>query len=1178
MGKGIGAVLAGACAVMALNLAPTSASAAEQQAYAAAMNYLTPVVPVGKGDKLIFNNLDQLGRHDIASDDGEFKSKVIPGGEKAPVEGVEKLDEGTFPFHCSLHSWMRGVVQVSAAGASPGAPAAGDLTLDGANTPLGAVNAAPDPMDLWPQADQEPLGKGDWRFYGKDLSNSRDGGKNGPSVEEAPLLGPAWSFYSRDGDFTGTPVIARGLVIAGSNTGRVYALDGATGELRWQKKLGDEPINNSVAVAGGRVFVPVAKPHKPQLAALDLDNGKLLWKQTLDRQKDSDTYGAPVAWQKTVYIGISALFGETGDPEVSVRGSVVALDARTGKRRWKTFMVPKKHDGGSVWNTPAIDRKTGHMYVGTGNAYHAPAAKTTDAMVKLDARTGKMLKHFQATPDDVWNGTENIAEGPDYDFGASPNLIKGPDGQKLVGEGQKSGTYWALDRKTMEPVWSTLTGPGAQVGGIIGSTAWDGEAVYGPDTPGGEIWALNNEGSFNWVSSDGGPARFNPVSVANGVVYGTDMNGHLTARDAKTSALLARIPLGSPTWAGVAIAGGSVFASVGIEGGTGWIVSYRPRKDAASGFAGGGHEEGAGDGDAHPERSGKEERDSRANRRQRHGYPRDGHGKPKQEEKKKGKGKHKHGGGSGDDGHEHSEMRDHRPGQGGGLVKGLARRGDRFVPKEPGTTEELSFYFGPYTVPPGQDLNRVDLELPTRNGFMMKIDPSMRRVGDLSEPMHQEAHIHHAHWFEGEPGANNPGDEYFGGNAEWIFGNGDEETMADFRPRSAADPDGPVYGQYIPAGKPQPVVYMLHNKGIQPLNVYIVLDVAFRHGTAEQLEQKTGRPHRDVEGALFGRTYDVPRQPNGDGKFEYATEGEGRQTYGSPRDAIEGSSNKFVEWEAPYDGVIVGVGGHLHPGGLRLVVENYGSEESPCADDGRGYGGTLLLNSDARNRNAPLSEDFQMEVSHPGWRAPLHKGDRIRISGTYENKKHAWYAVMTHLGMYIDREQQPWKGCEAKVINTDDWNPVDGVLNRPWRGRADHFCGKRWGGPPCEEEDKTKWAEVETNRVTIANFVYTPGDRAASEPQMPVIDRGETLTFFNADQSAFIRHTVTTCRWPCNGEYVGNYPLADGRWDSGTMGYDPIDKGQMSPVSETPKDLKPGRHAYFCRIHPWMRGAFKVRR
>ena len=58
-----------------------------------------------------------------------------------------------------------------------------------------------------------------------------------------------------------------------------------------------------------------------------------------------------------------------------------------------------------------------------------------------------------------------------------------------------------------------------------------------------------------------------------------------------------------------------------------------------------------------------------------------------------------------------------------------------------------------------------------------------------------------AHWFALDPG--NPEDNYTYGNTEWIFGNGDEETRADFQERSNADPHGPVYGQYIGAEKPQ---------------------------------------------------------------------------------------------------------------------------------------------------------------------------------------------------------------------------------------------------------------------------------------------------------------------------------------------------------------------------------------
>src|SRR5207248_8236053 len=115
------------------------------------------------------------------------------------------------------------------------------------------------------------------------------------------------------------------------------------------------------------------------------------------------------------------------------------------------------------------------VYVGTGNAYQAPAADTTDSVLALDAGTGAVLAHRQATAGDVWNETSNVAAGPDADFGSSPNLITGLDGRKLLGVGQKSGTYWAFDRATLAPVWNALTAPpGTFLGGIVGSTAYDG--------------------------------------------------------------------------------------------------------------------------------------------------------------------------------------------------------------------------------------------------------------------------------------------------------------------------------------------------------------------------------------------------------------------------------------------------------------------------------------------------------------------------------------------------------------------------------------------------------------------------------------------------------------------------------------------------------------------------------
>ena len=95
-------------------------------------------------------------------------------------------------------------------------------------------------------------------------------------------------------------------------------------------------------------------------------------------------------------------------------------------------------------------------------------------------------------------------------------VLTAPDGRALVGEGQKSGTYWALDRATLKPVWHTTVGPSSAAGGIIGSTAFDATRIYGPNTPGGEVWSLDHAGNIGWVSSEVGPLAFSPVAVSNG--------------------------------------------------------------------------------------------------------------------------------------------------------------------------------------------------------------------------------------------------------------------------------------------------------------------------------------------------------------------------------------------------------------------------------------------------------------------------------------------------------------------------------------------------------------------------------------------------------------------------------------------------------------------------------------
>jgi polyvinyl alcohol dehydrogenase (cytochrome) len=412
---------------------------------------------------------------------------------------------------------------------------------------------------------------GDWPLYGHDLANSRDAGSDGPSPGQ---LSQAWAFKSSTGDFTGTPVVAGGVLVAGDNGGSIYALDAVSGKLLWSRDVG-QPINGTAAIdthapGGATVYVPIAEQGTPRLLGLSLRNGATRWDTVLTKQQGSDVFGSPVYWRGTVYIGTS---GPNND-DSTARGSVVAVSQASGRIRWQTFTVPPGRDGAAVWTTPAIDTATGRLYVGTGNNYHPPTTDLEDSMLALDAATGQILGHFQATSGDSF-AADNPVGGPDFDFGASANLIEGPGGEPLVGEGQKSGTYWALDRATMQPVWSTSVGPGGVLGGILGSTAYDGTSIFGADTLDGDVFSLARDGSRQWRSLDVGVAHLSPTTVANGVLYTVDPTGTLAARDPTSGAILAKRLLGAPSFGGISAAGGAIYVAVG----TGPPPAPAPQRD-----------------------------------------------------------------------------------------------------------------------------------------------------------------------------------------------------------------------------------------------------------------------------------------------------------------------------------------------------------------------------------------------------------------------------------------------------------------------------------------------------------------------------------------------------------------------------------------------------------------------
>jgi plastocyanin len=503
------------------------------------------------------------------------------------------------------------------------------------------------------------------------------------------------------------------------------------------------------------------------------------------------------------------------------------------------------------------------------------------------------------------------------------------------------------------------------------------------------------------------------------------------------------------------------------------------------------------------------------------------------------------------------------------------------VPRAPGTLSQLQLTYGPFVVPPGHDLNRVVVDVPLRGGFVTAFHYRLVDVATGAFPTNMELHIHHALWFRVDPAR--PGLFQFD---QLLFGTGEERTDIDLDARSDAVPGWPRLGIPFAAHEGQNLVLMLHNKQPVTRAAWLVLDVRFLHGSAADIAAAedcanpiplpsdvacfAGAQVHRVLGRLWGAIFHVPR---GSGTYVYPP-GWGTQ----------------VRYTAAQDGTLVAAWGHVHPQGRETIIANLGSASQPCGDlDGDGVPGITLLRSRKWDRNPlawPHSEEFQMGGAQAGFRAPVRAGDRIVQFGVYDNALHAQYYQMTFAATHVDVDAPPAPrvgGCSR--ANTGPTllgggDPTASVLNRPWEGPPLPLCGQGLG-PACDLPASQPAQGVAAASVIIAGFAYLPGDGQVGGPLgAPVrVAQGQSLQFVNADWAALVRHSVTSCPWPCNGPYKANYPLPDGTFDSGNMGNVDLFNGEgleTDPTWTLPGTLQPGLYSYYCRLHPGMRGALEV--
>ena len=457
----------------------------------------------------------------------------------------------------------------------------------------------------------------DWSSSGQNNHNTRSAAaEHAINAGNVRNLKTAWIFTT-SGDVSATATIVNGVAYVPDWGGKLWAIDTRTGKAIWSHDVSEytgtsgSASRTSPAYWNGELVIGTGNLMTSGLSpafeiGIDARSGAMLWRTRTDANIAAIVTGSATIDNGIVYTGVSSKTEHT-TVTPTFRGSVEALDARTGKILWKTYMVPAGFNGGAVWSSqPVVDHKTGMLYVTTGNSYSVPKGYCVnpgetnctqlpldadiDSVVALRLTTGKIVWAHHTLRADTWTMADPNAS-PDFDFGADPNLYTTTiEGKRtdVLGAGQKSGMYYALDPATGKEIWATQAGPGGVLGGIEWGTSSDGERIYAAITNGshktytyttyagqkkttrGGLWTALDAatGKILWQTADPQGSKYITdgfVSSANGVVYAGSSGGNFYAMDARTGRIKWTFPSGGAVWSGAAIVNGVVYWGSGYD-------------------------------------------------------------------------------------------------------------------------------------------------------------------------------------------------------------------------------------------------------------------------------------------------------------------------------------------------------------------------------------------------------------------------------------------------------------------------------------------------------------------------------------------------------------------------------------------------------------------------------------
>ena len=474
---------------------------------------------------------------------------------------------------------------------------------EGSDVPDGAPNEISSAAEEWPAPNQD---LGNRRVASSEIDSGNVG-----------ELGVAWTIPITGGgtfgNYASTPIVVDGVVYTQDLTSNVKAIDLESGEVKWSKDYNSPTVGpNGVAIGYDKIYGATVD----FAFALNKDTGAEEWRsEKLTRNANEGIDMAPAVFDGTMYI--STVPGNTKSfYKGNGAGVLWALDAETGKEKWKFWTVPENlwsaehkaiNSGGGLWHPPAFD-DNGDVYIDVANPAPWPGTNEfpwgssrpgpnphTNTLVKLNRENGEIIWERQVLAHDVY----------DWDLQLPPILTKDGDRDLVLVSG-KLGIVYAIDAGDGSIVWQKAVGkhsgndrdneralageydampklpltllPGI-LGGVETQMAVEDGVVFAPvvNIPTvfqtqekfdlqiakgtGEMVALNvGDGSVKWQRDLAQPA-YGAATVSNDLVFTTTFEGKLLALDRETGSIVWEEQMPAGTNATLAIVGDTLITA-----------------------------------------------------------------------------------------------------------------------------------------------------------------------------------------------------------------------------------------------------------------------------------------------------------------------------------------------------------------------------------------------------------------------------------------------------------------------------------------------------------------------------------------------------------------------------------------------------------------------------------------